>query len=84
MEEKRVFVTGGEGFIGSHLADRLIENGHNVTIIDNLPTGEEESLNPKTKFYNLNNRRVLKELGWISDHNFDRGLKETVVWLKEK
>ncbi len=36
---KNLLVTGGAGFIGSHLVDRLLQDGHNVTIIDNLSTG---------------------------------------------
>ena len=36
----KAFVTGGAGFIGSHLVDRLIEKGHNVTVFDNLSSGE--------------------------------------------
>ena len=56
MEVKRVLVTGGAGFIGSHLVDELIKKGHKVTIVDNLSTGEKENLNPKAKFYNLDIR----------------------------
>jgi len=40
----RVLVTGGAGFIGSHLAERLIGEGHRVTIIDDLSTGRTENL----------------------------------------
>ncbi|MBN1433608.1 SDR family NAD(P)-dependent oxidoreductase, partial [Candidatus Fermentibacterales bacterium] len=36
MAGKRVLITGGAGFIGSHLADRLLEEGHSVTALDNL------------------------------------------------
>jgi len=43
----KILVTGGAGFIGSNLVDKLIENGHNVTVIDNLSTGKRENLNPK-------------------------------------
>ena len=40
----KLLVTGGAGFIGSHLCDRLIEHGHEVTIIDDLSTGRLENL----------------------------------------
>jgi len=41
-----VLVTGGAGFVGSHLVDALVECGHRVRIIDNLSTGSRENLNP--------------------------------------
>src|ERR1041385_1213939 len=37
-------VTGGAGFIGSHLAERLVQDGHSVRVVDNLSTGLEENL----------------------------------------
>src|SRR5205809_6608363 len=37
-------VTGGAGFIGSHLTERLVELGHRVRVVDNLSTGEEANL----------------------------------------
>jgi UDP-glucose 4-epimerase len=40
----RAFITGGAGFIGSHLADSLIARGDNVTILDNLSTGSKENI----------------------------------------
>lgn len=46
-------VTGGAGFIGSHLVDRLIKEGHKVVVIDNLSTGKKENLNPQAKFYKI-------------------------------
>ena len=45
-----VLVTGGAGFIGSNLVDKLIELDYNVTILDDLSTGKEENINPKAKF----------------------------------
>jgi nucleoside-diphosphate-sugar epimerase len=49
---KKAVVTGGAGFIGSNLVDKLIEQGVEVTILDNLSTGKEENINPKAKFIN--------------------------------
>lgn len=46
----KCLVTGIAGFIGSHLADLLIEQGHEVIGIDNLSTGKKENINPKASF----------------------------------
>lgn len=40
----RYLVTGGAGFIGSHIVDELVERGHGVTVLDNLSSGKEENL----------------------------------------
>ncbi len=50
---KEVIVTGGAGFIGSNLVDKLIDKGIKVHIFDNLSTGFKKNINPKAKFYNL-------------------------------
>lgn len=50
---KNVLITGGAGFIGSHVTDLLIENGYNVIVVDNLSSGFDANLNPKAKFYNV-------------------------------
>lgn len=47
----KVLVTGGAGFIGSHVVDLYIEHGFDVVIVDDLSTGRESNLNPKAKFY---------------------------------
>ncbi len=49
----KILVTGGAGFIGSNLVDALIEQGHDVVIVDNLSTGRKENLNNNAKFYEL-------------------------------
>ena len=41
--KKRILVTGGAGFLGSHLCDRLIEQGNDVICIDNLFTGSKDN-----------------------------------------
>ena len=50
----KILITGGAGFIGSHIADQLIVAGHEVAVVDNLwdhGGGKENNLNPKAKFY---------------------------------
>lgn len=51
---KNVLITGGAGFIGSHLADALIKQGCRVSVIDDLSTGREENINRAAIFYRLN------------------------------
>ena len=46
----KIIITGGAGFIGSHIADRLIAKGAAVTVIDNLSTGFESNINASAKF----------------------------------
>lgn len=69
----RILLTGGAGFIGSHIAERLLEQGHEVVIVDNLSTGSKDNLSPifssdkylgKFKFYpfSITNKEVLEEL----------------------
>ena len=47
-------VTGGAGFIGSHIVNAYIDAGHDVVIIDDLSSGEMSFVNPKAMFYQLN------------------------------
>ncbi|QQR79032.1 MAG: NAD-dependent epimerase/dehydratase family protein [Candidatus Moraniibacteriota bacterium] len=60
----RILITGGAGFIGSHVADALIDRGHRVTIIDNLSSGSEENVNRRAKFYkvDIGNRKRLEKI----------------------
>ena len=50
----KILVTGGAGFIGSHVVDAYIDKGHDVVVVDNLVTGQMENVNPKAKFYKMN------------------------------
>ncbi len=61
---KRVLVTGGAGFIGSHLVDYLIEKGYDVTILDDLSGGLLKNVNPRAKFI----------AGSITDKNLVEGI----------
>lgn len=49
-------VTGGAGFIGSHIVDLLIAGGQEVVIVDNLSTGSEDNVNPLAKIYRMDIR----------------------------
>lgn len=55
MAEK-VLITGGAGFIGSHIVDAYIEAGLQVVVVDNLSTGREANLNPQARFHHLDLR----------------------------
>src|SRR5688572_10472425 len=50
-KNKRVLVTGGAGFIGSTLVDRLLAEGFSVAVVDDLSNGRREYLNPEARFY---------------------------------
>jgi len=50
FENKTFLVTGGAGFIGSHITDALIERGGKVTVVDNLILGKPENIHPKATF----------------------------------
>ncbi len=50
----KLLVTGGGGFIGSHIVDLALERGHDVVIVDDLSTGSARNLNPAATFYYLN------------------------------
>ncbi len=49
----KVLVTGGAGFIGSNIVDRMIDEGYEVVVVDDLSSGNEKNINKKAKFYKL-------------------------------
>lgn len=49
----KILVTGGAGFIGSHVVDLYLENGHEVVIVDDLSTGRLSNVNPRATFYQV-------------------------------
>jgi UDP-glucose 4-epimerase len=67
----KVLVTGGAGYIGSHVVDMLIDRGYKVVVYDNLYTGHEEAVHKKAAFYkgDLLDRARLAEV--FAAHSFD-------------
>jgi UDP-glucose 4-epimerase len=63
----RILLTGGAGFIGSHVADRLLERGHEVAVVDDLSSGKRENIPQAARFYETDIRtgctRVFEEFG---------------------
>ena len=55
---QKIIVTGGAGFIGSHITDLLIENNYEVHVIDNLTTGKKENINKKAVFHEIDIRNL--------------------------
>jgi UDP-glucose 4-epimerase len=51
MRRVRVLVTGGAGFVGSHVVDRCVEVGHEVAVVDDLSTGRREHVNPAARLH---------------------------------
>jgi UDP-glucose 4-epimerase len=71
----KILVTGGAGFIGSHVVDTFIANGHDVVIVDDLSTGRRSNINPAATFYQIDIRSeelaevFEKEKPQIVDHH---------------
>jgi len=65
-----ILVTGGAGFIGSHVVDAYIADGHMVVVVDDLSSGVKENVNPKAEFYQLDIRS--QEIQQVFQrHSFD-------------
>ena len=82
----KVLVTGGAGFIGSHVVDIFIEQGFEVIIIDDLSTGRASNLNPAAKFYQMDIRNPqVREIfdverpDYISHHAAQMDVRRSVV-----
>ena len=65
----KYLVTGGAGFIGSHLVDRLVKSGHEVLVWDNLSTGKAENVNPLAHLVRLDVSK--RNLQFFIDRGFD-------------
>ena len=58
----RVMLTGGAGFIGSHVAEHLLGHGHEVAVVDNLSSGKHENVPKETEFYEADIRSGCTEV----------------------
>ncbi len=57
LRAMRILVTGGAGFIGSHVADAALAAGHEVLVVDDLSTGRRENIPSKARFVELDIRK---------------------------
>ncbi len=73
---KQVIVTGGAGFIGSHLVDRLLGDGHDVTVLDNFSTGRPQNLE-----HHRGNESLSLIKADISDYDTMVGYFENIDWV---
>ena len=71
MKIKKAIVTGGAGFIGSNLVDKLIDMGIEVHIIDDLSTGKEENINPKATFHKIDISTINPDSNYYEFKNTD-------------
>ena len=67
----KILITGGAGFIGSHIQDAYIKGGHEVVVIDNLFTGREDFINKKSKFYKIDIREKDSILEIFKNEQFE-------------
>jgi len=68
---KNILLTGGAGYIGSHVTNLLIDNNYNVSVIDNLITGNRKLVNNKASFHkcDISDKKKIKEI--LKNNHFD-------------
>ena len=77
----KVLVTGGAGFIASHITDAFIEEGHSVFVLDNLSTGFKKNINSEARFIDADIRdRSLSKI--FEEEKFDANPPPLEFWTK--
>ena len=79
----RVLVTGGAGFIGSHIVDQLVREDHHVTVIDNLSTGLVSNLNKEAAFIEMDIRSA-EMMDIFSREKFDAVIHQAAQTMVPK
>ena len=84
---KNILITGGAGYIGSHISEILEKEKKNIIIVDNLSTGYKRLINKKSVFYkiNINNQKLLKSI--INKHQIELSnsfSRQLSYWRGEK
>ena len=67
----KILVTGGAGFIGSHVVDAYVTAGHEVAVLDNMATGREENVNPRARLYRADVRDLAQVQQAVGDFKPD-------------
>jgi UDP-glucose 4-epimerase len=82
----KILVTGGAGFIGSHVVDLFIEKGYEVVVLDDLSTGRRSNLNPRAIFYQMDIRSpevrdvfAAERPDYVSHHAAQADVRRSVV-----
>ncbi len=81
MKNKRVLVTGGAGFIGSHLVDLLVAAGNSVVVLDDLSSGRSENLNPGALFVrgSVSDRAAVESVMKDADYVFHLAARPSIT-----
>ena len=81
-------VTGGAGFIGSHLCEELVRRGERVRVVDSLITGKRANLahlpqdDPKGRQPDITRAKTV--LGWEPRVDFDEGIRKTIEYFRTR
>ena len=79
FDRKRILVTGGAGFLGSHLCERLLADGHDVLCVDNFFTGSRANIDPLQRCPDISLAR--RVLDWEPKVPLEQGLTRCIAYF---